>query len=134
MSHPFQILQQIAEHRIQEAMEQGALDNLPGQGRPLPRDEADQVPEDLRMAYRILKNAGCAPPEVEQRKEILRLADLLDNCRDEQTCTRQIQKLNLLVTKLNEQRKSPVNLEFNQIYHQKVIQKIRVKKPDPGSS
>ena len=134
MSHPFQILQQIAEKKIQQAMEQGEFDNLPGQGQPLPQDDDSHIPEDLRMAYRILKNADCAPTEVEQRKEINRLVDLLANCEDEQVCTRQIQKLNFLVTKLNEQRKSPVNLEFDQVYHQKVIQKIRVKTKDSKSS
>ncbi len=52
----------------------------------------------------------------------------------QQIAEQKIQKLNLLVTKLNEQRKSPVNLEFDQIYHQKVTQKIRVNKPESGSS
>ena len=47
----------------------------------------------------------------------------------EQTCTRQIQKLNFLITKLNEQRKSPIDLEFDQAYYRKVIRKIQVKTP-----
>ena len=74
----------IAERKILEAMENGAFDNLPGKGRPIPRDEdAAGVPEDLRMAYKILKNAGFLPPELELRRERLALEDLLRTCPDE---------------------------------------------------
>ena len=55
----------VAERKIQEALARGELDNLPGSGRPLALEEDPLVPEDLRMAYRILKNAGFVPREVE---------------------------------------------------------------------
>jgi hypothetical protein len=48
----------IAESRIREAMEQGQFDNLPGAGQPLNLEEYFSTPEDLRMAYSILKNAS----------------------------------------------------------------------------
>ncbi|MCF8106968.1 MAG: DUF1992 domain-containing protein [Desulfohalobiaceae bacterium] len=132
MSNPFTILQQLAEQKISQAIEQGELDDLPGQGRPLPRDDISHVPEELRMAYRLLKNAGYTPPEVEQRKEITRLVDLLENCEDEQVCMRRIQKLNLLITKLNEHRKSPVNFELDQVYYRKVVERVRLKNQKSG--
>ena len=54
----------IAERRIQEAIERGEFDDLPGKGKPLHLGEDDRsVPEELRMAYRMLKNAGLLPPE-----------------------------------------------------------------------
>ena len=56
----------IAERRIAEAIENGELDDLPGAGRPLALDDDALVPEDLRVANRILKNAGIAPPEVKK--------------------------------------------------------------------
>lgn len=65
----------IAEERIREAMERGEFDNLPGKGRPLDLDDLANVPEELRSAYRLLKNAGFVPPEVELRKEIARLEE-----------------------------------------------------------
>ncbi len=59
----------IVEAKIAEAQRDGAFDGLPGAGKPLALDDDRLVPEDLRMAYRILKNAGFVPPEVEERKE-----------------------------------------------------------------
>jgi hypothetical protein len=56
----------IAERKIEEALARGEFDGLPGEGRPLDLDDDDAlVPEDLRMAYRILKNAGFAPQGVQ---------------------------------------------------------------------
>ena len=74
----------IAEQRIQEAVNRGDLDALPGRGKPLALEDDSGVPEDLRMACKILRNAGYAPPEAEDRKEAASLTDLLRNCTDEQ--------------------------------------------------
>ncbi len=63
----------IAENRIREAMEQGEFENLPGSGKPLNLDEYFSAPEDLRMAYSILKNANCVPAEVELLNDVSRL-------------------------------------------------------------
>ena len=60
----------LAEQRIAEAVSRGELDGLPGEGRPLELDDDKLIPEDLRLAYRILKNAGFVPPEVEALNEI----------------------------------------------------------------
>ena len=79
------IFELIAERKIREAMDNGAFDNLPGKGRPLPpEDDAWGVPEELRMGYKILKNAGCLPQELELRREILTLGDLIRACPDEE--------------------------------------------------
>jgi DnaJ-like protein len=52
-------LEIIAERRIKEAIERGEFDDLPGAGQPLELDELDPaIPVELRMAYRILRNAG----------------------------------------------------------------------------
>ncbi len=81
-ANPLSVIQFVAEKRIEEALAQGAFDNLPGQGKPLHLEDMSHVPAELRMAYKILSNAGCLPPELEERKEIKRLADLLEHCRD----------------------------------------------------
>ncbi len=65
-----QILDMLAEQRILEAIDRGELDNLPGAGRPLDLEEDMTVPEELRVAYRVLKNAGFLPPEIALRREI----------------------------------------------------------------
>lgn len=63
------MLELIAEQKIAEAIARGELDALPGAGRPLELDDDRLVPEELRVAYRILKNAGCVPPELETPQE-----------------------------------------------------------------
>jgi hypothetical protein len=63
----------IAEKRIQEALEKGEFDDLPGAGRPLDLEYEPLVPPEVRVACRILKNAGIAPPEVVQRREMAEL-------------------------------------------------------------
>jgi len=63
----------IAESRIQEAIAQGDFERLPGAGKPLNLEDYFNTPEHLRMAFSILKNANCAPAEVELMKEISRL-------------------------------------------------------------
>jgi len=60
----------LIESRIREARERGDFDDLPGAGRPLPEEDLLGVPQDLRAAYRILKNAGCVPPELEALREL----------------------------------------------------------------
>jgi len=71
------MLDSIAERKIAEAIERGELDDLPGAGRPLELDDDALVPEDLRLAYRILKNAGFVPAEVGALNEIAQLERLL---------------------------------------------------------
>ncbi len=78
------ILMQVAEQKIQAAIKRGELDNLSLQGQPIPHEDVSMVPEELRMGYKILKNAGMLPEELQLQQELLRLQDLLDSCTDQQ--------------------------------------------------
>lgn len=69
-------LELLAERKIAEAVSRGEFDQLPGQGHPLVLDDDPLVPEDLRVAYRVLKNAGFVPPEVETLNQIAELERL----------------------------------------------------------
>jgi Domain of unknown function (DUF1992) len=66
----------LVEQKLLEAVSRGEFDDLPGAGRPLVLDDDPLVPEDLRLAYRILKNAGFVPPEVQALNEIAALERL----------------------------------------------------------
>jgi hypothetical protein len=70
------MLEFLAERKIADAVSRGELDNLPGAGRPLELKDDALVPEELRLAFRILKNAGFVPPEVETLNEIAQLERL----------------------------------------------------------
>lgn len=67
----------VAEARIKTAADNGAFDDLPGAGQPLPPDDARHVPAELRAAYRLLRNGGFLPPEVTRARDINALRDLL---------------------------------------------------------
>ena len=69
------VFELIAERRIAQAIERGELADLPGAGRPLDLSDDPLVPEDLRLACRILKTAGFVPPELETR-QAKRFSDL----------------------------------------------------------
>jgi hypothetical protein len=73
----------IAEERILEAQRQGAFDDLPGKGKPLELEDLSWVPEDLRLGYHVLKNAGVLPPEAELLKDVHILEDLLKHVEDD---------------------------------------------------
>ncbi len=122
------ILRRIAEQRILEAMERGEFDNLPGRGKPLKLDDDSWIPEDLRAAYRVLKNAGCLPPELELKKEILTLKELIDSLDDDKERMRQWRLLNFKIMQFNIMRKRPFNLSDFPEYEMKILDRFI---PDP---
>jgi hypothetical protein len=67
----------LADSKIRAAMAAGEFDDLPGRGRPLPADGMAGVPAELRMGFRLLRNSGCLPPELEARKEVAGLGQLI---------------------------------------------------------
>ncbi|RQW63730.1 DUF1992 domain-containing protein [Vibrio viridaestus] len=73
----------MAERAIQKSIEKGDLDNLPGRGKPLELEDETFIPEELRSGYRMLKNAGYLPPELEQRNHAIQLCDLINSVETE---------------------------------------------------
>jgi hypothetical protein len=130
MSNLFNIFDKIAEERIREAIERGEFDDLPGKGKPLDLEDDSHLPPDLRMAYKILKNADCLPPELELRKEIRTTEALLAGIQDTQEKYKQMKKLNYLVMKLNMTRRGSIALEENQRYYERVVDKMTPRKGD----
>jgi hypothetical protein len=116
--------QRIAERRIIEAIREGAFDGLPGKGQPLKLEDDYHIPEDLRIAHKILKNANFVPPEVALRKEIANAEDLLAGMEDTRAKYRQIKKLNFLVMKLNMLRQTSTSLEKAQRYEKKLVERF----------
>ena len=66
----------IVESIIKEAMERGEFDNLPGKGKPIDLSEYFETPEEVRLAYSVLKNAGMTSREVDLLKEIAELKQI----------------------------------------------------------
>ena len=95
------VVELLAERKIEEAIARGEFDDLPGAGRPLELDDDPLVPEDLRVAYRILKNAGYVPPEVQALNQIGELERYLAReDLDADAVAKGVRKLALLKTRV----------------------------------
>ncbi len=114
----------IAEERIREAIARGEFDNLPGAGKPLSLDDDSLVPAELRVAYKVLKNAGCLPPELELRKEIITLKSLLAAVENEGDRRKRARELDAKLLRLNLTRKRPLHLEDFPEYRELVVRKL----------
>ena len=101
----------IAEERIRQAAEKGDLNDLPGRGKPLDLEDLSRLPDDIRLAYKILKNAGYTPAELEAKKEIAQIEDMLSNDLDEKQRYKAIKRLNFLAAKLGEAKPRSALLE-----------------------
>jgi len=118
------LLEKIAEKKIREAIERGEFANLPGAGKPLRLEDDSMIPEDLRVAYKILKNAGCIPPELELRREIITLRDLLRSIEDDDDKREKIQELNSKLLKFNLITRRTVDLDDFPEYKDRIHKKL----------
>ena len=74
-----ELIQDLIEKKIEEAKANGEFENLPGAGKPINLDDDTFVPQELRVAHRVLKNAGVRPYEVELKIELESLRAELQN-------------------------------------------------------
>ncbi|HCK81274.1 MAG TPA: DUF1992 domain-containing protein [Candidatus Competibacter sp.] len=113
----------IAEARIQNAIEGGELRGLSGEGKPLQLDDDSAVPEALRAAYRILKNAGFLPPELQLHKQVREAQQLLQQLPESER-SRTGARLELLQLRLLANRRRPVNLLLEDRYRQRLLERL----------
>ena len=114
----------IAERKIIEAMDRGDFDNLPGKGKPLPPDGLDNLPPDMRMAYKILKNAEVLPEEVELRRNISSIHQLIKVCHTDEERAHLKKKLTVKQLRYNmlvEQRTGKI---IDHDYYTKIMEKL----------
>lgn len=71
------------EEQIQKAMAEGEFDDLPGRGKPIDLEAYFSAPEELRMAYSMLKGGQFVPEEVRLLKDIEALKEEYKSCADE---------------------------------------------------
>ncbi|TAL97346.1 MAG: DUF1992 domain-containing protein [Paraburkholderia sp.] len=102
------LLDALVEQRIAAAAARGEFDDLPGAGLPLTLDDDALVPEEVRVANRILKNAGFAPPAVEQLRALCDLQSELKAGSDSATRGRLQAKMLALDMALESLRGGPM--------------------------
>ncbi|MFP4350524.1 MAG: DnaJ family domain-containing protein [Desulfococcaceae bacterium] len=100
---------------------------MPGAGKPLEFEDDSHIPEDLRLPFKILKNADCLPPEIEIKKEIERTEDLLAGMSDTAERYRTMKRLNYLILKLNSTRTSAVPMDVPQKYMVRLTERLEAK-------
>jgi hypothetical protein len=105
-------------------MQRGEFSDLPGAGKPLPRDELSMVDEEIRMAYRILKNSGCAPPGISLRNEIAELEQSLSDHAEQAQHDKTIRKLHYLYMRLDESGMRHLNLALQDQYYGKILGRL----------
>ena len=121
----FSIIQAIAERKIQQAITEGTLPDLSHwKNKPLPPDELAGVPADLRMGYRLLRNAGYVPEEVAMRQEIVRLEEMLPACTDEREKIRQLRRISCLKTRLEGRLGRSLELGEDGEYYSRVVDRL----------
>jgi len=117
----------IAEQKILKAIEDGELNCPEWKNKPLPLEDNRFVPDDLKMAYKILKNSGYLPPEIEDRKEVKRLEDMIARTEDEHVRLKQMKKLSILLMKIDAQRGPVSNIAHQNDYYRKVVERVTIR-------
>ena len=118
----------VSEDRIKKAYQDGEFDNLPGLGKPLQLEDLSGIPEELRMAYKLLKNAGYTQEEGQLRQEMMTIEDLMKKCEDTSEKESLQKKLNEKLLRFNQlmsKRGVKTNSAIFKNYEQKVQKKIK---------
>jgi hypothetical protein len=116
------IVDQIVERKIAEAVERGDFDDLPGAGRPLEIEEDLLVPAELRVAYRLLKNAGYVPDEVKLFAEIRSAEQLLMQASAEEERVAATARLRVLLERLGSGRAMPMQAQAD--YFERLVERL----------
>jgi hypothetical protein len=118
------LFQRLAEQRILEAQRNGEFDNLPGKGKPLELEDLSWVPQELRIGYKVLKNAHVLPPEAELLKDIHTLEDLLKHVEDEGERKSLAKSIQWKMIRLDMLKRRSSSLGSFQQYGRKLIHKF----------
>ncbi len=121
----FSAIQRLVEEKILKAQAEGVFDNLPGKGKPLRFEPGPPVNSSLRVSFKILRNAGILPPELELRREIGNLRDLLSHVDNEGELRELVKELNEKILAYNVMSGRSMAGEIQQIYGEKVVEKLK---------
>lgn len=121
----------VAERKIEQALEEGQFDNLPGMGGPLEIEDISHLPPELRMAYTVLKNGGYIE-KLPEAGNIVTTRELLERCPDEGRAYGKMQRLKVMLGRVRraQQKKSgtltdaPEPETVDNPYLEKLIQRV----------
>lgn len=116
------IVDQLVERRIAEAIERGDLDDLPGAGRPLELDDEPLVPAELRVAFRLMKNAGYVPDEMKLFAELRSAEQLLMAACGGEERTAAAARVRLLLERIGTGR--AVRMQVQSPYFEQLVERL----------
>ncbi|WP_066393570.1 DnaJ family domain-containing protein [Neobacillus mesonae] len=122
------MFQMISEDRIKKAYEDGEFENLPGYGKPIKLEDLSHIPEELRMAYKLLKNSGYSEEESSIRQEMMTIEDLIKKCDDSTEWAGLQKKLNEKLLRFNQlmsKRRKTTNSSLFKNYEMKIQTKLK---------
>jgi hypothetical protein len=117
----------MSEDKIRRAYENGEFDNLPGFGKPLQLDDMSGVPEELRMAYKLMKNAGFSPEENIIKQEMMSIERLMkqtDNLAEREELQKKLNQKLLRFNQMISKKGLKTNSSVFKNYEQKIEKKI----------
>ncbi len=118
------LVDRLVEERIGIAVRKGEFDRLPGLGEPLVLEDDSAIPVELRSAYRMLRNAGYLPPELQLRNEIRHLEHLLNRVEIDSEAQAIRRRLCLLRARLEARGHATNLLLLDSQYRNRLIDKI----------
>ena len=87
----------VAEQKIQDALQNGEFDHLPGTGKPLAMEDLSHLPPEARMAYTILKNSGFVDTPQDMKRPLSLDKELKRSSPEEGTANDRLRKLSVLM-------------------------------------
>ena len=122
-------LRRLADKRIEEAIEQGKFDNLPGAGKPqdLEPAPADEDARAMWWAMRILRNADVETDELRYRKQIAALRDRVRAAADEPAMLALLREHNDLVRRLNSMGTNAIRVPLGPLDEAAELARLRAK-------
>ncbi len=116
----------MTDEKIRKAYEDGEFENLPGYGMRLEFDDLSHVPPEMRMAYKMMKNAGMME-EQQVRTEIEYLEDLIEGARSDVEEARLNQRLTekqLRLQQLIQKKKKDANSAVFKDYQNQIMNRF----------
>lgn len=129
------LVDQWVEERIRAAVARGEFQGLPGEGRPLVLEDDLLVPPEVRMAYRVLRNAGAVPPEILALREANELAAAAALEKDAARRRAALGRLEIMLLKLDAAGLPQLSNRVLARYQQQLLEHLgRPADAEPGDS
>ena len=94
----------VAEQKIQETLQNGEFDRLPGAGKPLAMEDLSYLPPEARMAYTILKNSGFVDTPQDMQRPLSPDKELKRSSPEEGRANDKLRKLDVMMHRLRRAR------------------------------